>query len=57
MRTRISVKVAVGLVAYAPLFVPPPQTLAVDEKQEPGALFEKRCSKCHDLAKTNPETC
>jgi mono/diheme cytochrome c family protein len=50
---KIPAKFAMGLVACTVLLLPPLKTMAADEKQEPKALFEKRCSKCHGLDRAN----
>jgi len=50
---KITTKIAMGLVVCTVLLLPPLKTAAADEKQEPKALFEKRCSKCHGLDRAN----
>ena len=40
------------IIAFA-LFLGPVPGIAADENLEPKALFQKRCTKCHSLDKTN----
>jgi hypothetical protein len=43
------------LPLVALLLLAPSQGLAGDEDLEPKALFQKRCTKCHNLERTNRE--